>query len=1124
MMVNTLETNKKGEDVKLGVDLGVIEPEAPEVATIEGVAFGVVPVGNEKVEVRFSEDADVDSEAAENTDSYVITEKEDADKVLEVVSVYYDADDKVAIVETESQKNGKAYTMNIGGMTDNFAGLKAITAKPVVDDVDGTDTNVVEVTFEKNIDKETAENIDNYYIPGVEIVDAKVDADDKRIVKIYTDGMDKKQTRKLTLENIESADGVVMSKSTKTFVSDVDKDAPEVEDIIVENNIRLTVVFDDEHGIDKASAEDIANYDIDGLDIIKIEAQRGANNDDDPSEDFDRVEITTEEQTKSKYTIEINGVVDGSYAANVMTKAEKESFRSKDEDDDKPELDKADAKNGNEIWVYFDEDNYLDPASALDTDNYEIKNDDLDIYEARFKNDDEESKVIILTTSTQDDEENYKLYVENVEDEFGNVMDRDDDGFDGSDVDVQKPYIKSIKYYFDDDAKSSDKDNGEVKDDDDDKYKVMLIFNEELTKESAEDPTNYEIDGLGRAIEADYHDEDEDNKAFDNKSVVVLTIQEPKANDEYVIKVEGIEDLFGNTMMNDSVEFTATENDKDITKPEVDDIEAISKREIRVTFSEDINIKASALTVTDQDTNTAVVVEFMALLDSDSSVAVYRTASVELDNDHEYLGKFDTTKVTDDAGNSLDIDEAQEEFDGSDDDVDDTDTFLDLSSGDWDQENIKKFIFEFDEEFLFTADTKAVAAGSLNGDYTVTKGAIKLKGSAVDYKLGEWTVEYGDDNTILELHAKNEVPDETELVIDFTKIITNMIGYNDETNGIDKDLAEFEIEASEEDDEEPVLEEVVTIDKRTIHVVYDEDLSGTGSYKVTNDDDDDKEIDIASKEIDDNKVILRLEDDLESGDTYTLTVSKGAKDLAGNREDADDDEYSFDGTDKDVESTIYVTGVEIISSKKVIVNFSDDVHGDATTAGNAKFTVKQGTNDVAFDFAAGGEVISDGTATIAYASTEDDDITMYFDEPLVDGKTYKVTVTDEFGGEAITLTYEFEGNVEDGDLVVELVEGSGNEKKAELSFGDYDEDDGFDIEVSFTASGSSAAKLYSVGTVTAGSVSAGAVDGTDLAIKATADNDLDLTVSGANLAIGDEFVVEVLDGTTVIYTLTHVVK
>jgi hypothetical protein len=469
MMVNTLETNKKGEDVKLGVDLGVIEPAAPEVEVVEGATFKVQAVGNEKVEVRFAEDADVNTEAAENVASYVITEKEDADKVLEVVSVYYDADDKVAILETESQKNGRGYTVTVGEESGNFAGLKVVTTKPEIDDIEGDDTNVVKVTFTVNVDKETAENIDNYYIPSVEIVDAKIDEDDKRIVKVYTDGMAKKQTRKLTVENVESADGVAMKKTTKNFVSAVDDDPVELEDVNPINNIKIEVVFDDGkngHGIDKASAEDIANYDIDGLDIISIEAKRGETDDED--EDYDRVEITTEEQTKSKYTIEITGIVDGSYAANVMTKVEKDTFKSKDADEDEPELDKAKGKNGNEIWVYFKEDNNLDPVSALDVDNYELKDEDLDIYEAKFKDDDEESKVIILSTSTQDDEENYKLYVEGVEDEFGNIMDRDNDGFDGSASDSQDPYVKTIKYYFDDDDSKRDNDNGTVGDDDDD--------------------------------------------------------------------------------------------------------------------------------------------------------------------------------------------------------------------------------------------------------------------------------------------------------------------------------------------------------------------------------------------------------------------------------------------------------------------------------------------------------------------------------------------------------------------------------------------------------------------------------------------------------------------------------
>lgn len=1099
MMVNTLNQNKAGEDVKLGVDLGVMEPEAPEVEVVEGAEFDVQAVGNEKVEVRFAEDAEVDADAAANVDSYVITEKADADKVLEVVSVYYVADQKVAVLETEAQTNGKAYTLTIGENTDNFAGLKAVTDKPEVDDVDGTDTNTVEVTFTTNIDKETAENIDNYYIAGVEVVKAVVDEDDKRIVKVYTEGMDRKKSRKITIENVESADGVVMKKTTENFVSDVDDDAPELKDIDPINNIKIEVIFKDDNGVDKASAEDIANYNIKGLEIVSIEAKRGPNDDED--EDYDRVEITTEEQTKSKYDIEITGIVDGSYAANVMTKTEKDSFRSKDADEDEPELDKAVAKNGDEIWVYFDEDNNLDPVSALDVDNYEIKDDDLDIYEAKFKDDDEDEKIIILSTSTQDEEENYKLYVENVEDEFGNIMKRDDDGFDGSEADSQDPYVTKVNYYFDDDSSDRDNDAGNIKDDDDDKHKVKLTFNEDLKEDTAEDPTNYDIEGLGSIVKAKYHDEDENGKSLD-KPVVILTIQEPDNNASYDLTVEGLEDRYGNAMDDYTVKFTATINEDDTEKPEIDDVEAINVNEIRVDFSEDVIIKSGTKLTLKDEAGNFTTADFVALME-DESVAVFRHAGLE-DNE-EYSVMLDTSKVTDKAGNNLDSESADydEEFDGTDEKVKDSDSYLELGSGDWEQEDVKTFIFEFDEEFLFQGNVDG-ATGVVDGD-KIKGDVIKVGNTLANAKAvtEDWIVDYGDDNTILELTAPSKIADETVIVVDFSQIITNMVGGKVKNVDLDEDLFAYDIEADEDDDDDPYLEDIKVLDNKTIELIYNENLdeNGDGTYKITDDDEDDDELDVdkAATIVDDNTVTLRLKDKLESGHTYTLEVTKGAKDLSGNREE-EDEKYSFDGTDKEVESTVYITGVEITSDKAITVNTSKDLNT------SAKFEIYKG--DTKLVLATTGHVNADGST-----GRTNDDYDILLKEALVDGVDYTVKVSVDYGTLNIPLSYEFEGVVADGDIDIDFDDNT--KTLVTVTYGDYDSDDGYSMTIATDATASNTIATVKVGGDAAIDVNADEVNITTAKLT----DDVVKVTFKKDVQTGDVLTVNILDASgRIVYT------
>jgi hypothetical protein len=89
-----------------------------------------------------------------------------------------------------------------------------------------------------------------------------------------------------------------------------DTTAPKIDNVAnASNNIRVIVNFTDDHGIDKASAETLANFAIvSGSSTLEINSIIAKDADDDDY--YDQVEISTAAQENgAKYTLKINNLV-----------------------------------------------------------------------------------------------------------------------------------------------------------------------------------------------------------------------------------------------------------------------------------------------------------------------------------------------------------------------------------------------------------------------------------------------------------------------------------------------------------------------------------------------------------------------------------------------------------------------------------------------------------------------------------------------------------------------------------------------------------------------------------------------------------------------------------------------
>lgn len=953
-----VNTPKKDSDVALGVELGKIEPAKEEVTELEATIDFAESVGNGLVNVDFV--GSVDAAAAGEVSNYTIVEKADTTKEVSVLSVdVYDGDD--VFLETEGLTAGKAYTVIVGDSKANFAGIKKDSDKPSLDSVKGEDTGVIEVEFEDAlVDRASAEDVANYSLSKEgTIVKASVDTG-LNTVTLTVEGMTSTRSQKLTVENVMSTDGVVMSKETKSFGPEFDKSVPKLDEVEASdhNNVEVLVVFDDDHGVDKATAEDVSNYSIDGLEIISAKATYVNDDNDDY---YDKVILTTEEQTKSKsYTLEVKYMVDGSTAANATTKVLTEKFRGGTEDKDEPKVKSVNERNMTEIEVIFTEENALDSATVLDAGNYNFDDRELEVVDVRFDDEDDngnsysfnvtgiedeiaedndEIKVIITVTEMEEGE-SYKLRINNIADNFGNVMEDEETDSVKVNTEIESYYqIKSITA--------------------NDLEEITVVFGGALDEDSAEDATNYIIDGGIGAVK----DADLGSDSNDVENTVTLEVPELTVGKTYKLTVNNVENLWGYAAENVVYSFIATNDDVDNEQPEVDDVDYDNKGELVIDFNEPMRATKNAagtsyVRVNDGTTDFDLKVVDMRNDDKTLVFDAYNTLAENTDYEIMLFGG-----IVDLAGNTPDYDEQDDDFSTDSDAFDATDKDDAMRADGLSQEtgNTIEVVFDGPIKIMTLATTPLAIVETGNNNATVVN--IPTDDDDSDSDADDWmafTMEVtgDDDDTIIFTKTSGSFPDDSvEVQFNFTRM---SIDETTATSNLDIQVLDIlnrpsfdevnDIDVDNDDDVEPVLEEIVVIDRLTIELHYSEKLKSTGSYKIVyedeDDDDDEKTITSSSMTVtfDDDDiadiVVIKLDSSKALTDQdYDLHFKTSPKDLANNSVEDDDDVTSFAGVATAEAIEMVAAKVEGALNLKMINDFED-------FAANAAFEFNgTGTND-----------------------------------------------------------------------------------------------------------------------------------------------------------------------------------
>lgn len=843
--VEALNTNMKNSRKKLIehlVDIGDVDKrDAISLGLyskeLEAEVKDVRAISNSKVEVVFKES--IEGSDAEDEDLYDISSLD-----IEKVRV---KNEYAVIIDTSAMKENTGYTLEFNDKDYSFRGLKKDKTAPKLIKLECKDTDLVELTFDRVLDNETAQDTDTYTISGAKVKSAELDSTNTR-VRLTTGGIDSGRSYELKIRGIKNGDGVTTKSITKKFSGKKDTSGPKLSKLTVLNNVKLLLEFSDSNGLDKSTAQDEENYRITGSGgSLEVESAEVKDMDDDGL--WDSVYLVTESQKAgAKYTLIIEDMKDGSVSGNSITREIKKEFRGKAEDKTGPSVARdPKAITNTMVEIEFSDSNALDVESACDIDCYEI-DENLEILDARIKDPDDlysaEGRTVLLITEEMDKSERYTLRISGIYDEFGNEMKSSSSNksyrFKGLGEDRTPPYITYVQCI--------------------DSRTLELYFDNTLDEESAENIINYRIDGLALVTKAVLK---EDGKT------VRLTVSSLSSGRNHTVLMNNIKDLSGNALSSVSVDVHYSGSLYDDDPPEVDYIEAVNREEVWIHFDEEVYAENAVMKASGIDFK-----QSGSVLDERTTIVMI--ASELLQHDKEY----EVTKLTgiwDLRNNPYEFEDGLD-FYGTDDKNDPPEV------DDWDQTDARSFRVIFTEPVLLKG----------NG----VSGINNPGGMSIDWKAVLNPDEEDDDDeaycTVDYIARNRNIPPDKEFRFNFTEMVKDYAGLG-AYGGITI------LESFMEDDEEPYVDYVEAIYCKKVQIEFSEAIREPGSYKITYEDDSGRlrtiGIDFVEVDSEDNtKVNIYTVDKLSDEYYYILEPKSAAVDIAGNKLDIDDLEIDFEGS------------------------------------------------------------------------------------------------------------------------------------------------------------------------------------------------------------------------------------
>ncbi|WP_419961081.1 Ig-like domain-containing protein [Psychrobacillus sp. BM2] len=412
------------------------------------------------------------------------------------------------------------------------------TATKVVS-VSATNLKEVVVAFDGSVDKSTASEVVNYSISGTNSpeVDSVLVAEDAKSVTLTLKGELVNQNEyKLALNNIKAGDKVLNEKDLA--FKPLDNTVPTVSSVEALGNKTIRVAFSE-----PVKPAQTAQFTVDGKVVVGSIQTTGKT----------AIIKLSSSLTDGEHTLTAEGISD--YNNFKVVKADTKF--NVVEDKTAPVVASVVSASFEKVVLKFSEPveqvfasnvYWMQGAAKKQASSVKALSDDT--FEFTFVGDNK----LVYTTD---------LFVTNVKDYSGNVIDKDTKVQVSPVIDQTRPEVLSSAFVKDSDNK-----------------KVVIKFSKTLDQDSAKKASNYVIkdkDGKTQLISSTVD-------ASKDKEVTITLLNSLKDNSEYTLTVNGVSD--NTTLKNVILPYTTTLSVKDVTSPTLVSVTRLNNTQLYVQYSE----------------------------------------------------------------------------------------------------------------------------------------------------------------------------------------------------------------------------------------------------------------------------------------------------------------------------------------------------------------------------------------------------------------------------------------------------------------------------------------------------------------------------------------------------------
>ncbi len=507
----------------------------------------------DQVEVLFNEA--LDKTSAETASNYTIQGG------LTVLAAVLDASGQIVRLQTSAHLPDQLYVLNVRNVSDNSTRKNAIAAGtafgyvfvpvdhtgPTITQVIIQDANRITVHFNETVDRATAENASHYKISdGIGVLAAVLDVTGQK-VELETTTHISGQLYVLLINAVLDATSVgneILPNSSYAYVfgSDEFSAGPTIVKVDVKSATQLIVEFS--KPLERLSAQKAENYQLNRGGIVQSAVL---------DEAATSVTLTTTPHEADRvYILTVNNVRDATVYRRAILSNSSYSYLFEGSDTVGPVISLINVKDAEHLEVMFSE--RIAKSEAETVTNYVI-NGNINVKTAQL---DGSRRIVHLTTSAHVAQKLYVLRVNGLKDE-------------SAEANVVAPNSSYAYIYEPADAVAPAIAMVRVRD----IQHLEISFNEPVTAASAQLTGNYSLN-KGQVLSV---------QPGSAAHQVILEISALESGQIYVLLINNIKDLAGNTMAaNSSYTFSYGQMAAE-PLPVVTSVNVVNETELQVTFS-----------------------------------------------------------------------------------------------------------------------------------------------------------------------------------------------------------------------------------------------------------------------------------------------------------------------------------------------------------------------------------------------------------------------------------------------------------------------------------------------------------------------------------------------------------